>query len=244
MSILKFVDDSKIIGEVKNCDDIERLQNHMERIYNWAESNHMRWNNDKFQLLRVGPNLNLKESTYLFTPNYQDVIEEKSSIKDLGIYVDADLRYKEQMKRAVNKANKKASWILRSFSTRDVNFLRKTWRTLVQCHLDYGSVLWAPVSQIGDLRYMEGPLRAFTKKAKNLYDKNYWQRLEIFKLYSIQRRNERYKLIYIWKSLNNLVPSLGLKWDESVCQRYGPKLCVDKIYGPNERVKNLKGDLL
>ena len=100
----------------------------------------------------------IKESTYLFTPDFQDIIEEKSSIKDLGIYVDNELRYKDQMKNAVNKANKKSSWILRTFSTRDVAFMRKTWRTLVQCHLDYGSVLWAPTSKKCDLRYIEGVL--------------------------------------------------------------------------------------
>ena len=51
-------------------------------IYNWADKNHMRWNNDKFQLLRVGPNLELKENTYLFTPNFEDIIEQKPYIKD------------------------------------------------------------------------------------------------------------------------------------------------------------------
>ena len=157
----------------------------------------MRWNRDKFQLLRVGPNREIKESTYLFTPDFEDVIEEKNYIKDLGILVDSELRYKEQMKLAVSKANKKASWILRTFGNRSVEFMRKTWRVLVQCHLDYGSVLWAPVNQKGDLKYMEGPLRAFTKKAKNLYNTDYWQRLKLFKLYSNQRRKERYKILYI-----------------------------------------------
>ena len=96
----------------------------------------------------------------------EDVIEEKIHIKDMGILVDTDLRYKEQIKSAVSKANKKASWILRTFSNRNVDFMRKTWRVLVQCHLDYGSVLWAPVNQKGDLKYREGPLRANTKKPK------------------------------------------------------------------------------
>ena len=61
MNILKFVDDSKVIGKVNTCDDIEKLQNHMTQIYDWADKNHMRWNRDKFQLLRVGPNSEIKE---------------------------------------------------------------------------------------------------------------------------------------------------------------------------------------
>ena len=127
MNILKFVDDSKVIGKVNKFDDIEKLQNHMTRIYDWADKNHMRWNRDKFQLLRVGPNREIKESTYLFTPDFEDIIEEKNYIKDLGILVDSELRYKDHMKLAVSKANKKASWILRTFGNRSVEFMRKTW---------------------------------------------------------------------------------------------------------------------
>ena len=50
--------------------------------------------------------------------------------------------------------------------------------------------------------------------------------------------------MYIWKSLNNLVPSLGLNWKENHISRFGPKLVVDKICGPNQRIKNLKRDSL
>ena len=62
--------------------------------------------------------------------------------------------------------------------------------------------------------------------------KNYWERLKVFKLYSIQRRNERYKILYIWKSLNGLVPTLGLEWHQNSSPRYGPILKVDKIKVP------------
>ena len=77
-----------------------------------------------------------------------------------------------------------------------------------------------------------------------MYDKTYWDRLKIFKLYSIQRRNERYKILCIWKSLNGLVPSLGLRLNPNTLPRYGPKLIVDKILGPNEPINNLKRDLI
>ena len=149
-----------------------------------------------------------------------------------------------QQRTAVKKALQKSDWIFRTFGTRKVNFLRKIWKSLVQCHLDYGSILWAPVSKKTALKYMEGPLRAFTRRGIDMKTKNYWDRLKAFKLYSIQRRNERYKVLYIWKSLNGLVPSLGLSWNQSSLPRFGPKLTVDKILGPNEHIKNLKRDSL
>ena len=94
-------------------------------------------------------------------------------------------------------------------------FLKKLWKSVIQCHLDYGSILWSLLSDITDLKRMESTLRALTRKGSNMSNKNYWERLKSFKLYSQQRRNERYKIIYIWKLLNDLVPSLGLSLSEN-----------------------------
>ena len=58
----------------------------------------------------------------------------------------------------------------------------------------YGSVLWSPVGQKGDLEFQEGPLRTFTKRGKGMYKLNYWEQLEVFRLLSIERRTERQKI--------------------------------------------------
>ena len=60
--------------------------------------------------------------------------------------------------------------------------------------MDYGSVLWSPVVQKGDLKFQEGLLRTFTKRGKGMYKLNYWEHLEVFRLSSIKRRIERYKI--------------------------------------------------
>ena len=38
----------------------------------------------------------------------------------------------------------------------------------------------------------------------------YWQRLNHLKMNSVQRRIERYKIIYVWKSLEGIVPYCGV----------------------------------
>ena len=48
------------------------------------------------------------------------------------------------------------------------------------------------------------------KSAKGQWESDYWSRLNTFKLLSIQRRIERFIIIYSWKSLENLVPDIGL----------------------------------
>ncbi|KAG0729802.1 hypothetical protein GWK47_029616 [Chionoecetes opilio] len=40
---------------------------------------------------------------------------------------------------------------------------------------------------------------------------DYWERLRHLRLYSLQRRRERYLVIYVWKTLETLVPDVGLQ---------------------------------
>ena len=66
----------------------------------------MRWNDGNFQMLRAGENQTLIDNSLLFTPNYSEIIDPKANIKDLGILVDPDLKYKKQIVSAVAKAKK------------------------------------------------------------------------------------------------------------------------------------------
>ena len=72
--ILKYVNDSKIIGFTKSEDDIIALQNILDGIYEWAINNNMNWNNHKFQQVRMGNNLKLKDDTVYFSPWKSHVI--------------------------------------------------------------------------------------------------------------------------------------------------------------------------
>ena len=40
---------------------------------------------------------------------------------------------------------------------------------------------------------------------------DYWQQLKYLKIYSLQRRRERYVIIYFWKTLEEMVPNFGIK---------------------------------
>ena len=56
IGVLKYVDDSKLICEVTEEDDVFENQNSINDIYEWADTNNMQWNQLKFQLLRLGNN--------------------------------------------------------------------------------------------------------------------------------------------------------------------------------------------
>ena len=60
------------------------------------------------------------------------------------------------------------------------------------------------------LEKIERLLKSWTSRIPTLRNLNYWQRLIELKMYSEQRRLERYRAIYVWKVLQGLVPNPGV----------------------------------
>ena len=73
--------------------------------------------------------------------------------------------------------------------------------------MEYCSQLWAP-TKIGHIRKIESIQRNFTDKIEGCHELNYWGRLEHLNLYSLERRRDRYKVIYVWKIINGLAPNI------------------------------------
>lgn len=73
---------------------------------------------------------------------------------------------------------------------------------------------------MGQLKQLENPLRYFSRKVTGLRDIPYSRRLQIMRLYSVQRRVERYRILYIFKMLTGKVLDLGLKEKQSSGGRF------------------------
>ena len=85
---------------------------------------------------------------------------------------------------------------------------------------------------------VEKVLKDFTKRIPEFQGLNYWQRLEKIQLSSEQRRMERYKIIYIWKIMNDLVPNCGIEWSEAG-ERRGRLCQIPKLMG-SSKVQKLR----
>ena len=76
--------------------------------------------------------------------------------------------------------------------------------------LDYCSPLWSPRPwNYKEIDLLEETLRTFTRYIKGMKDLDYAQRLKALKLYSIQRRHERYKIIYAYKIKEEIVTNIS-----------------------------------
>ena len=205
-----FVDDAKLKIEVKTEENIEELQNDLEKLYEWQTENKMKFNGTKFQALRYGPNEEIKNNTLYFTQNMEEIIPRMSSVRDLGVIMSDTGTFEEHIQKVSKVVRQKIGWILRTFYCRRTEFLKHLWKTLVQVHIDYCSQLYMP-SQGHDMMSIEKLCYDFTTKIPGVRDENYWTRLKLLQLYSQERRMERYRIIYVWKIIEKIVPNPGIE---------------------------------
>ena len=69
------------------------------------------------------------------------------------------------------------------------------FKSLVLPVMEYCCVAWSP-DALEQVRKLESVQRYFTSKISDVSHLDYWERLKILGLYSLERRRERYAIIY------------------------------------------------
>ena len=144
-----------------------------------------------------------------------EIILPDDEVRDLGVMMNNKGDYSTHINFVYKKVKSRMAWILRSFNNRNIDFMKFVWKTYLLPIIDYCSQLYSPSAGSGLLK-LENLQKAFTLKVSGLGHLSYWQRLERMKLFSINRRFERYKMIYVHnKILNDKVYNCGLNWNVS-----------------------------
>ena len=132
--------------------DQERMQNDLDRAYEWANINNMQFNGNKFELLSYKPRPNDREAIYL-TPDGQSISQARS-VSDLGITMQETASFELQIESMCLKGKQQAGWVLRTFETREAKPLLTLYKALVLPHLEYCCQLWSPVG-VGSICKLE-----------------------------------------------------------------------------------------
>ena len=205
-AVSSFADDTRLTMLVKCREDVGKMQGDLDEVYGWAEANNMMFNGTKFEHLRYGRAVEDAPLEYV-APDGSRIVRQ-TKVTDLGVILSDSGRFDEQINAVVLRGRRLLGWILRSFATREPSLLLPLFKTMVLPVLEYCSQLWCPRT-VGAIRRVEAVQRHVTAKMRGLQNLNYWERLARLKLYSLERRRERYMLIYVWKVLRNLVPNIG-----------------------------------
>jgi hypothetical protein len=109
-----------------------------------------------------------------------------------------------------------AGWALRTFRGRGKQLMLTLLRSLIQPRLDYCSQLWSPRDQ-SSINRLEGVQKQFLSQIRDpaLATMSYWDKLSHLRVYSQERRRERYQICFIWKLSQGLVEGYSIKWQWS-----------------------------
>ena len=232
--ISSFADDTRVGHGVSSKEDMESLQADLESVYRWAKTNNMEFNSDKFELIRYRSNQtasNLCDAQYY--SNIGSHIKQKKHIRDLGVTISEDATFGHYISEKVNKIKSKIGWVLRTFRTREATPMLTLWKSLILSEHDYCSQLWNP-QRTGYIQSLEQLQYSFIKKIHSVSNLSYWDQLSALRLYSLERRRERYVAIYTWKMLEGLVPNIASGEAALVAKlhpRRGRECVVPKVSG-------------
>ena len=98
--------------------------------------------------------------------------------------------------------------------------MKQIWKSLVQPKMDYCSQFWSPGDQ-DSINKLESVQRHFLSQvAGDEVSIDHWSRLKLYKMYSQERRRERYMIIFLWKISQGLVQGYHVEYT-SVSGRRG-----------------------
>lgn len=201
-----FADDTRVLSHILRTEDTDSFQQDLNTVYTWTEDNNMQLNGDKFECIRYGTIRDL-QTDIQYKSSSGSNIEEKDHLRDLGVTMSNTGQFKEHIHHITTEAKKQCSWILRTFCSREKSLMLTLWKSLIQSRLEYCSQLWCPL-QTGDIQSIEMVQRSFVRKITGCGHLNYWEQLKYLNLYSLERRRERYRIIYIWRMLEGQVPNI------------------------------------
>ena len=216
--MLVFADDTKFTKKIKNKQDHADLEKDLHASIIWSLTNNMQLNNDKFQLLQHGKSKDLKTE---YTINNNIKLNNSKEVKDLGIYISEDMSWDVHITNIINTSKKYTFWILRTFRSRKKEIILFLFKTFVIPRLEYGCQIWSPHLK-KDIIRLESLQKMITSKIDGVDGQNYHERLKTLKLYSLQRRRERFIMITMWKIEKGFLPNqINIEFYETM--RFGVK---------------------
>ena len=156
-------------GKGDNPADNAELQNDLNTVYLWTETNNMELHGDKFEHMHYsGKSLKDRQPAQEYVSSSGTKIDVKQHVeRDLGVIMSNDGTFKKQITKVITDAKSQAAWVLRTFASRDKQTMLTLYKSLIQCKLDYCSQLWSPVSK-GEITALEQVQRNFLRKISGI----------------------------------------------------------------------------
>ena len=193
-----FADDTKLYSKVDTIREVEEIKNDLEHIEQWSRDWLIKPNPSKCSVMHIGKN----NPSVDYKLNGRNIKETKIE-KDLGVYVQDNLKFERQINNSVRKANNMIRIIKHTFTYLDSKSLSILYKTYIRPHLEYCVQAWSSYLH-KDVDKLESVQRSVTKIMLNFKNLPYHQRLAELGLTTLQERRVRGDLIEVYQIVEGI----------------------------------------
>lgn len=154
-----FADDMKLVQIIKNMEDRNILQARINKLETWARENGLTLNPAKTYHVSYGKKM---VASLYFLGNH--VIEERETVRDLGVLFDNKLTFSEHIKNITMRTNQMIGAARRLVtSLKKPMLIRRIYAIFIQPIAEYCSIVWNQ-----DRRTLNAPLSLAHKKVTRI----------------------------------------------------------------------------
>ena len=190
-----FADDTKVFRQIRTTADNEILQKDITNLIRWSDTWLLRFHPDKCVTMTI-QNHPITNPHEYFMGDIK--LSNSQCEKDIGVYIDNNLKFDIHINNAVNKANKILAVTRKTFECMDKEIFCLIFKGLVRPHLEYAAPVWSPhLVKHKDL--LENVQRRATKMIPGLSHLSYSDRLKHLELPTLAYRRARGDMIQVFK---------------------------------------------
>ena len=193
-----YADDTKILTQVSSNLCVAKLQADLDNAFKWTQKWLLSFNISKCIVMHYGNNNN--KSPYLINGKKLTISDTE---RDLGVIFNTNLKWKNQVITATNKANQMLGRIKKSFAKFDRKLLRSLYLTFIRPLLEFAVPVWSPYLK-SDSDNIERIQHRATKLVSSIRHLSYEKRLIALNLTTLSERRKRGDLIQMYKIMHNL----------------------------------------
>ena len=200
-SMLKYADDIKLSLEIKPSDPAfyhSLLQSDVDKIWKWARDWQLTFALNKCRVVHFGRN-NPNLPYFLET----EQIQISPGVRDLGIFINHDLRWTQHVSKIVKRAEGVLASLNRAFVSRSPDVYIKLFTALVRPHLEFASPVWNP-HLVKNIDKLESVQRRVTRRVSRIRHLPYPNRLAELNLDSLKLRRLSSDLTHLYKIVHKL----------------------------------------
>jgi ribonuclease P/MRP protein subunit RPP40 len=194
----KFADDSKLCKGIGSEDDVKLLANDLAQLDKWSQDWQMKFNAEKCSVIHLGKS----NSQHQYTLG-NVTLKNSERERDLGVIVDKTLKFSEHVNSAVGSANATLGMIRRNITCKRKYIIIRLYKALVRPKLEFCVQMWRPYLK-KDIDKLERVQHRATKMIEECKGLDYYHRLKVTGLMSLEERRIRGDMIEVFKTLKGL----------------------------------------